>query len=609
MLSNISAKFFQFFLSRFKSRYVLAMMLISRIISVIAGLCGYYYAEINIDIPGTGAFRWIMIISLIIFLSIETYIVIRYSLRITRHLSAYLDENSPPDSDQTNFYENIWQELLDFPEKQVIYETKLLILLIALPLSVVGSIYLIFSYGILSKFSFYVLSQLMIGIIIGIAFAMINLWFFYERFVIPVLQNVAVAEPNLFYVPIESAQIKIHKRLTFIFISIVIIPLVMIWAFFYQAIQKISLNEQTAIDNIIMKDFNVRVIIVTLLTLVLALVFSRLLANSISRPIDTMLPQIGRIARGDLRGFISVISRNEVGELAVACNQLIQSIRFLVKEIKNADAMIISSSFHVLNVSKHQKSDAANQVTSIVQIQATAEELARSFSQIVDRANTGQNLAGNTLTQARKGQKLIDKNAEALQKIREQSQNSIEKTQNFVSQSQQINQIFETIQTIVAQTKMIALNASIEAAGSGAGGRRFSVIASEIRKLADQSTKLLTEISRTVHVLQASTIEMIDSLETEIQTIEGGVTHAKRIQQVFKNILDMTEENAESVKQISGVASQQTIAHEQIVESIAQMSETANKIAESSNNLSDLTVQFDELARKLSTSVQDFKTT
>jgi len=576
------------------------MILTSRLAVLLIALAGFYFIHINItniiNITNlwTISFKQVVMAIFVITISAQIYLVIRRAEKLTPNILAYLDESS----DETTFFENVWYEVLNLPECLILYEAKLNIFFIILPIILTS---FIFSTSLIS------IIHSILGVMVGVLLELIGMWFFYERMIMPLLQKTASDEPSLFHIPIEPTKVSIRTRLTIIFTSIVTIPIFILSSFFYRTIEKVNSYSRYPIEIEVVQHFIDNAIIVAVITFIGAIIFARLLALSISRPIHLMMPQIEKITMGDLRGSISVISRNENGELAVAFNQLIQSIRFLVEEIQNAGAMIVGSSFHILTISQEQKSDAADQAASLAEFQSTTEELSHSLRQIVDQAQTGQELATETLQEALKGQDLIENNVEAFRRIREQSRASIEKVQHFVSQSNQITQIFEAIQTIVAQTKMIALNASIEAADSGSTSRRFSVIAAQIRNLSDQSTALLSQVSRMVNVLQTSTMDMAHSIELEIQTIEDGVSHAEKIQTVFDEILQMTENNATSVREISSVASQQAAAQEEIVNGIHLISDVANKISDSNNRLNELTVQLDELSRKMSFSVQQFQ--
>lgn len=596
MINRLIDTFYLRILRKFKGHYLTAIVLMGRLLIILAAIGAYFYGQLNQNPNPSPTLNTAIIVALVLGLTIESVLATRYTRRLIVYLTPYLAGQS----DDNLFYENAWNELLGFPEKLAIFEAKMILLLVGLPPALIIMIQSRFASGAIITAS--------MAMLIGLAVVIIALWFFYERATLPLIRKLVGEKPELLNIPVEPTRMGLRKRLTLVFTLLSVTPILVLAAFFHQTIHELMMQADVQLAEPVIRSFINNATVVTLLTFVVVIFFAQLLASSISRPINIMLPQIDKITQGDLRESITVITRNEAGQLAISFNQLMQSIRFLVDEMQNASAMIISSSFHVLSVAQQQREDAANLSTSVSEIQVTAEQLAHSFKRIISRASAGQQLANNTLNQAQKGQELIDRNADAFRKIREQSRISIDKTQHFVTQSNQITQIFETIQTIVAQTKMIALNASIEAAGSGTTGHRFSVIAAEIRKLADKSTELLSEISRTVRVLQDSTLDMADSIEQEIQTVEYGYQHAERIQEVFKEILNMTESNARSVHEISGVASQQNIAHEQIVNGIRQISDVATKIEQSSHKLNELTVQMDELARQLSLSTKQFQT-
>lgn len=593
--------FFEHTVRRLKHRYILILMILARFISAIAAGVGYYYVWISIS--HSRSYLWIMLAITGVFVIIETFIVIRFSLRKSQAILTFLAGNTKQaeQSEDKKLFNTAWTEAIEFPERVFIFETKAALLLIGLPILAVAMYFSnlnpddIFNY----------LTGFLIALIVG----MIHLWFFYERMMIPVLSRLARFDKKLLIKPVVPPRFSINSRMTFIAVVITVIPILFLWTLAYKTVFSILLIGGAGTDaETILSDFQKNFVIVGFLSVGLSIVIARLSVSSFARSLNSIIAELQQINTGDLTQTVLINARDELGQLSVAFNQLIASIGYLVEEIQDAGALIISSSFNVLRVSKEQERDSSHQAASINEISSTAQQLAASFKQIVDQAKNGEQMAGDTLHQAQMGQQLIDKNVEAFRQIRTHSRETIGLSQQFIEQSRKINQIFEVIQSIVAQTKMIALNASIEAASAGSAGRRFSVIATEVRTLADESTELLSEIARTVRVLQDSTSAMAASIQTEIQTIEDGVEHAEHIQQVFDEILGMAEKNAGAVKNIASVAAQQRSAQEQVVSSIQQIAEVADKMASASKTLNDLTVQMDDLARKLSLSVQNYQT-
>ena len=594
-ISIVLNKFFTGEYYRRGEKYLIYVLLYSRLSTILASGVGAYYIWINVT--NIKEILIYLVSCFFFLLLIETIFLFRFANQITDKIPILLT----PDQEKVDpkLLHEIWNQVLNFPEKIILYEVRIAFLYIALPLT-------FFSFFI-TNLSFYETIQILVGYLVALGLAIPNLWFFYERMLIPYIERLIIQNPKLLSAKIDPPKLSLSKRITATIVSLIFVPILLLGTVTHNYFSRLLVDHaqfsSTAHDQIM-----IHIYVIGVASVLLAILNARLLSLTFTFPIKTMLTELEKITKGDLTQLMRTETRNELSMLTISFNQLIESIRYLVEEIQNAGAMIISSSFQVLNIAKQLKKDAATQAVSVSEVGSTADQLSKSFKNIVEQAKTGELLASETLSQAQVGQELIDKNVEAFLKIKYQASETVNLTKDFIEQSKEITQIFEVIQNIVSRTKMIALNASIEASSSGSFGKRFSVIATEIRTLADQSSDNLMVIARTVRNLQKSTGEMGDRIQTEMKTIEDGYKHAKHIQNVFEKILKMNEENTTSVRKISYIAAQQRTAQEQMVESIHQISKVSQKISESSKNLNDLTAQLDDLSRQLNESVQNFYT-
>ncbi len=271
-------------------------------------------------------------------------------------------------------------------------------------------------------------------------------------------------------------------------------------------------------------------------------------------------------------------------------------------QIRDAAENIRAVSAEVMAATEQQASGAAQQAAAVTETSATVEELAQTSSQIADNSEAVVRIAERTLATAEDGMSAVAATAAGIEDIRETTMQSSDRILALGERSQEIGRVLSIIDEIAEQTKILALNAAIEAARAGEAGKGFSVVAEEIRKLADSVTESTNEIGRVVREIQASTSALIMQTEKAAAKVTEGQHLARNTQDSLERIVSQVEETTDAAKQISIATQQQRTASDQVVVSMREVAQVSQQAANASHKItgaiSELTRLADTLASR-----------
>ncbi|MEK7296502.1 MAG: DUF3365 domain-containing protein [Planctomycetota bacterium] len=309
------------------------------------------------------------------------------------------------------------------------------------------------------------------------------------------------------------------------------------------------------------------------------------------------------VSEGDLTSDI-----DEKGDLARAFNLMVKNLRLLIRGCQESIVRISSVSMQMLSNSEEQASGSAELAASVGEITATIEELSSSAKQIAMHAESVSKVAVDSETTGHRGMEYVTASVQIMGETKAATKDSAKKIYSLSERSQKIGEVLGTIQEIADETHLLALNASIEASSAGESGKRFSVVASEVRRLAERTKTYAGEIRDIVSEMQASTNTAVLSVEQSVKNVEMGEDAIQKAGHAIESNISLIEKTTDAVRQIAMAAQQQKSATEQVAGTMKEISvvvkQAATGLKQSTATIAELT----KLAEDFKEVVKKFKT-
>lgn len=238
--------------------------------------------------------------------------------------------------------------------------------------------------------------------------------------------------------------------------------------------------------------------------------------------------------------------------------------RALKRQIGSAIQHIQSSSTELQTAASQQASGSKEQATAMSEITVTVQELLATAKQIAESAQRVAKIAEETATSAHAGNQTVQQAQEAISGIKRQVDLIVSHMLDLGKKSQQIGGVIDIINELAEQTNILAINATIEAAGAGDAGRRFGTVADEIRKLADRVGNSTKEIRGLIEEVRAAVHTTIMATEGGVKTVDAGTRQFGELAAGFKRIVTMVSTTTDAVREIELSTKQQSSAVEQV---------------------------------------------
>jgi methyl-accepting chemotaxis protein len=278
--------------------------------------------------------------------------------------------------------------------------------------------------------------------------------------------------------------------------------------------------------------------------------------------------------------------------------------RSLSGQIGSAVRHVQSSSAELQSAANQQASGAKESSTAMNEITTTISELLATSRQIAESAQRVAHVAEETSTAARAGDSTVQKTHESVSGIKRQVDLIVTHMLDLGKKSQQIGGILEIINELAEQTNILAINATIEASGAGDAGKRFAVVADEIRKLADRVGGSTKEIRGLIEEIRAAVNTTVMATEGGSKAVDLGARQFVEVTAALKQITDLLGTTTAAAREIELSTKQQTTAVEQVNMAVSNVAKAAKETEVSSSQTLQTAGQLAGLSRELTRLIQ-----
>ncbi len=333
----------------------------------------------------------------------------------------------------------------------------------------------------------------------------------------------------------------------------------------------------------------------------------RLAMEDLEEKVGVMQMVVQRAAAGDLTGEINISGDDAVGRMAKGIQTMISSLNGLVSQVQQSGIQVTSSSTEIAASAKQQEATVAEQAATVNEIVATATEISATGKELVNTMDEVAGVASSTAEAAASGHTGLVSMEETMHSVVDASNAIATKLEVLSEKAGNINSVVTTITKVADQTNLLSLNAAIEAEKAGEYGVGFAVVATEIRRLADQTAVATLDIEQMVQEMQSAVSGGVMSVEKFSKEVKSSVDDVRQVGAQLAQIIDQVQTLTPRFEIVHEGMHMQSEGAEQIKQAMIQLSESAQQTVESLRQSNSAIDRLNDAAHGLQGGVSQFK--
>jgi methyl-accepting chemotaxis protein WspA len=344
-----------------------------------------------------------------------------------------------------------------------------------------------------------------------------------------------------------------------------------------------------------------------ILSLILAVLICYSVVRAIKQPLAKMIDLMSNIRTGNFTRRLTLQSNDEFGVLADGFDRMSDDLTNLVGQVQRSALQVASSVTEIAATGKEHQATSAETASATSEIGATSKEIAATSKVLLKTINEVTEVAEQTASLAGTGQSGLARMEATMRQVMEAGGAVNAKLAVLNEKASNINQVVTTITKVADQTNLLSLNAAIEAEKAGEHGRGFVVVATEIRRLADQTAVASYDIEQLVKEMQSAVSAGVMGMDKFSEEVRQGVQEVEQVSEQLAQIIRQVQALTPQFETVNEGMQSQSTGAQQISEALAQLTESAQQTVQSLHQSSIVMDQLNSTANDLRMSVSRFK--
>ncbi len=331
--------------------------------------------------------------------------------------------------------------------------------------------------------------------------------------------------------------------------------------------------------------------------------------NSLRAKVDSLLEVVSKAASGDLTGKVGITGTDAIGQLGNGLAKMFENLRSLLNNVQKAGIQVTTSATEIAASARQQEATGIEQAQTSVEILSTTKEISANTSQLLKTMEDATAVADYTTNATAEAQNNLKRMDSTMQHMVSATDSINAKLAALSEKASNINSVLITITKVADQTNILSLNAAIEAEKAGEAGRGFSVVATEIRRLADQTSVSTWDIEQMLKEMQSAVSASVMGMDKFSEEIRRSVGEVRQVAEQLSSVMDQVQKLTPQFDAVLQGMQSQAIGASQISDTMMQLNDATQQTVESLKATSEAVHQLQYAAGDLQSSVSTFAVT
>jgi methyl-accepting chemotaxis protein len=329
--------------------------------------------------------------------------------------------------------------------------------------------------------------------------------------------------------------------------------------------------------------------------------------DAVYEPINEAIAALEKVAAGDFTVKITKEYSGDHDKIKSSINNVTASLGKTITEVSRAVTSAANAASEINSSTEEMAAGASEQSSQAAEVASAVEQMTRTIFETTKNTTTAAEASKNAGKVAKEGGKVVEETIEGMIRISDVVRKSSETVQELGKSSNEIGEIIQVIDDIADQTNLLALNAAIEAARAGEQGRGFAVVADEVRKLAERTSKATQEIAGMIKHIQKDTEGAVKAMQQGTKEVENGRHLAQKAGDSLKEIITGADRVTDIVTQVAAASEEQSRASEQITQNIELITNVTQQSATGVRQIAHAAEELNQLTGNLQSLISGFK--